>query len=92
MGVTLTFISDVERDRRAPFTQARIVSASAFLGIDPEPLLWAAAVERGKIELSAKRASPKRLRVGAGLMRRWAELSDEQLEAIERVLADQNSK
>jgi transcriptional regulator with XRE-family HTH domain len=86
MGLTVTFISDVERGRRAPFTPDKILTAARFLGVRAEPLLLAAATERKTIELNAVGARPKMLQVGAGLMRHWTDLTDEQLEQIEKIL------
>lgn len=86
LGVSVTYVSDVELGRRAPFAPERIISTGAYLGVDPAPLLAAAAKMKGAIELIAANASLRQLAVGAGLMRHWTELSDEQLAEIEKVL------
>ena len=86
LDVSVVFISDVERGNRHPFTAERIIRACEFLGIDPEPLLLAAAKTRGAFELDAKRVSGKAKEVGAALMRGWKDLNDEDLEKIGSVV------
>lgn len=88
LGVSVPFISDVELGRRPPLSVDRIKLAAEYFGIDPQPLLAAAVSDRGSIELQAAFATPKKVQVGAGLMRRWADLTDEDLEKIERILGD----
>lgn len=87
LEVSVTFISDVERGTRAPLTKSKILNAAQFLHIDPDPLLAAAAEYHGAIELALTEHTTRKAReVGAALMRGWEELSEEQLEGIERVL------
>lgn len=82
LGVSISYVSDVERGRRDPWASERIHQLARGLGVDPAPLLQAAATSRGAFQLAAKGVSPKAHAVGLSLMRRWTELSDEQLQEI----------
>lgn len=86
LGVSVVFISDVERGNRAPLTRERIVKAAEYLGVDPGPFLVAAAKSKGSFELDATRVSVKAREVGAALMRGWTKLDEEDLEKIARIL------
>lgn len=86
LGVSVVFVSDVERGNRAPFTSSRIIGAARFLSCDPEPLLMAAAKSRGSFELDATGVSSKAREVGAALMRGWAKLDEEDLEKIAKIV------
>lgn len=87
LGVSVTYISDVERSNRAPFTDERIYSAAEFMGFDPEPLRDLAAAYHGAYELPInKDTSPQAHQVGASLMRNWTALSEEELDKIADVL------
>jgi len=90
LGVSVVFISDVERGNRAPLTTERILQAAQLLGTDALPLLKAAAEERGAFALDAN-VSNKAREVGAVLMQGWATLKDEQLEQIAQILRDDQS-
>ena len=86
LGVSIVFISDVERGNRAPLKAERIMSATEFLGADPEPFLLAAAKSKGSFELDATRVSGKARQVGAALMRGWTDLGEGDLEKIARIV------
>lgn len=86
LEVSVVYVSDVERGNRAPLTPERILRTAHFLGVDPEPLLIAAARSRGAFELDATRVSGKAREVGAALMRGWKDLNDEDLEKIARIV------
>jgi len=92
LGVSVTYVSDVERGTRAPLTSDRIAHAAAFLGVDASELLQAAAAARGAFELDASRARPKALEVGSALARGWADLTDEELDAIASLLSKRKGK
>jgi transcriptional regulator with XRE-family HTH domain len=86
LGVSVVFISDVERGNRAPLTPDKILKVTELLDVDPEPLLQAAAESRGSFELDATRVSGKARQVGAALMRGWTELDENDLEKIAHIL------
>ena len=77
LGLTVPFISDVERGNRGPLPPEKIRLVAAFLGIDSTELLRAAAESRGVVQLAATTTS--RLEAGAALMRGWENLSEEDL-------------
>ena len=85
LGVSITYISDVERGYRAPLTRINIIKAAEFLGIDASPLLLAAAERQGAFTLNID-VRPKGRTVGASLMRTWEELSDEDFDEIAQIL------
>jgi transcriptional regulator with XRE-family HTH domain len=87
LDVSVVYVSDVEKGRRAPLTLPRILAAAEFLGVDPEQLVAAAAKSKGAFVLDAETASPKRMEVGAALMRGWADLSEEELEQISTIVS-----
>ncbi len=89
LGVSIPYLSDVERGNRAPLTADRIHHVARYLSTNPSPLLAAAAADRGAFELAVtKSTSPRALEVGAELMRGWPELAvdDEMLKELAAVL------
>jgi transcriptional regulator with XRE-family HTH domain len=82
LGVSVTYISDVERGKRAPLRPERIEKVAKYLNADPADLLDAAGRSRGVFELDAAAVSPKAREVGAALMRGWPGFSDDKLEKI----------
>lgn len=86
LGVSVAYLSDVERGNRAPLTNERIFSAAEFLRIEESSLLEAAAESRGFYELPTSELSPKGRQVGATLMRGWPNYTDKEFEEIARLL------
>jgi len=91
LAVSVVYVSDVEKERRTPFTAERIRNTAALLGIDPEPLFTAAAESRGSFELDAG-LSRKSQEAGAALMLAWPELEDDELEEILQIARRQRRK
>ena len=87
LGVTVTYVSDVERGKRAPWNQKKVIAAARVVAANPSSHLAAAAGSRGQFTLSAQ--SSKQREVGAALMRAWDDLDDDMLEAIEELLGRQ---
>lgn len=87
LGVSVPYLSDVERGNRPPLVDERIANAAAFLNVDPKPLLKAAAETRGAFQLDAARVSPEHRQVGAMLARQWGAIPDDKLEQIRELLA-----
>lgn len=52
LGIALSYLSDVERGCRAPFSTSRTLVLAHLYGVDPLPLLIAAARERGYVEVT----------------------------------------
>lgn len=80
LGVTVPFLSDVERGNRGPLAPAKLLVVCALLGVDPTELLELAARSRGTFELDA--TTPERARAGAVLLRSWEHLSNDALEEL----------
>jgi len=85
LKVSTPYLSDVEKGFRHPLDRDKILSAAAFLKIDPEQLLKEAAKTRGRVQLELG-SNPRAQAVGAALLRGWPDLTNQQLEEIERVL------
>ena len=86
LGVSVPYVSDVERGHRPPFMNEKILKVAELLGTDANQLLRIAAESRGAFVLDAKAVSPRAREVGAALMRGWP-LSEEELEEIQHILA-----
>ncbi len=86
LGVSVTFISEVERGVRGPFMSEKIFRLAHFLGVEPEPLLAAAAEHRGSVELTIGRSAAHQ-QTAVVLMRGWEQLEPEQLAAIQQIVA-----
>lgn len=88
LGVSVVYVSDVERGNRKPFSKDRILKVAKFLGIDPAPLLQAASQERGFIEYDIAKAKPLEADVLTGLVTGLARggISDDKLHRIQTIL------
>jgi transcriptional regulator with XRE-family HTH domain len=86
LGVSVAYISDVERGRRSPLRADRIEEVAKYLHVDAAELAAAAASSRGVYELPATGVTSKARAVGAALMRGWPTLSEEKLAEIESII------
>ena len=88
LGVSVVYVSDVERGNRKPFNTERLLKIAAFLKADVTPLIEAADKEKGFIEYDIRKASPLERDVVGGLVAGLARggVSDEKLEQINRIL------
>lgn len=88
LGVSVVYLSDVERGNRKPLSNERIVTIAAFLKIDPAALMEAADRERGYIEYDIRKARPLEADVVGGLVAGLARggVTDEQLHNIQKIL------
>ncbi|HET7788426.1 MAG TPA: hypothetical protein VFL36_20805 [Myxococcales bacterium] len=91
LRVSLTFLSDVERNQRPPLSADRIIQAAAKMETDPSPLLRAAAEQKGvyTFELPAENLSEAKQALSASLLRGWSDLSDETANKINAILKSQ---
>jgi transcriptional regulator with XRE-family HTH domain len=85
LGLSITYVSDVELANRAPFDRDRNIRLARFLNAAPDALLIPAAEWNGAYELESKSVSPKAREVGAMLMRGWKDFDDEELAELERI-------
>src|SRR5690242_4699424 len=86
VGVSPSYISEVEQCRRAPLTRDKILQAAEFLNTDPLPLVRAALEWNGILELNVDRCSMKGKEIGAYLALGWEHLSEKDLEAIGKII------
>jgi transcriptional regulator with XRE-family HTH domain len=68
LGVSVVFLSDVERGNRKPLSNERILKITGFFNSDPAPLMEAADLERGFIEYDIRKARPLEADVVGGLV------------------------
>ena len=93
LGVSVVYLSDVERGNRKPMTEDRIIKTAEFLEIaDASELLKAAIRERGFIEYDLKQASPLEAHVVGDLVTGLARggISEEKLLSIQKILEETN--
>jgi transcriptional regulator with XRE-family HTH domain len=90
LGVSVVYLSDVERGNRKPLSHERTLKVAAFLEIDPSELMEAADRERGFIEYDIRKARPLEADVVGGLVAGLARggVTDEQLQSIQRILKE----
>jgi transcriptional regulator with XRE-family HTH domain len=88
LGVSVVFLSDVERGNRRPLGNERLIRIAEFLDVDPAPLIEAADRERGFIEYDIRKARPLEADVVGGLVAGLARggVTDEQLHNIQKIL------
>jgi transcriptional regulator with XRE-family HTH domain len=88
LGVSIVYVSDVERGNRRPLSNERILKAARFLHADAAPLIAAADRERGFIEYDISKARPLEANVVGGLVSGLARggVTDDQLHEIQRIL------
>ena len=88
LGVSVVYISDVERGNRRALNSDRIVKIAKFLGVDAKLLIDAADIERGIIEYDITKAKPLEADVVGDLVGGLARggVTDRQLRRIKRIL------
>lgn len=80
LGVSVVYVSEVERGKRPPFVAERLEKLAKILHVDTRLLKSAAMRERSVIEFDPRRTSLKQVEVLNSLAR--GGLSDEQLDEI----------
>ena len=90
LGVSVVYVSDVERGNRRPFNNERILRIARFVKADPAPLIAAAYVERGVIEYAIAKAKPLEAAVVGDLVSGLARggVTNDQLQKILNILND----
>jgi transcriptional regulator with XRE-family HTH domain len=88
LGISVVYLSDVERGNRKALSNQRILRIAEYFGQDPTQLIEAADWERGVIEYDIKNARPLEADVVGGLVSGLARggISDEQLRTIQEIL------
>jgi len=90
LGVSVVYLSDIERGNRRPLSRERILRVADFLEIEPTELMEAADRERGVIEYDIRKARPLEADVVGGLVAGLSRggITDEQLQSIQRILKE----
>jgi transcriptional regulator with XRE-family HTH domain len=88
LGVSVVYLSDIERGNRKPLNKERILKIAGFLGTEATALLAAADWERGFIEYDITKARPLEADVVGGLVSGLARggITDDQLMSIQEIL------
>lgn len=94
LGISVVYLSDVERGHRKPFNRDRILKIADFLEVQPKKLLEAADRERGFIEYDITKATPLEANVVTGLVAGLARggISEDQLLNIQDILKDRSKE
>ena len=94
LGVSVVYVSDVERGNRRPFSNERILKIAKFVKTDPTPLIAAADVERGVIKYDIDQTKPLEAAVVGDLVSGLARggVTDDQLQKIKNILRDSDER
>ncbi len=85
-GISVVYLSEIERDRKAPPNEALIEAIVSSLGGDVPKMLGLASVARGHFVLPVAVGDVQRRRLGTVLLERWAHLTDGEMERLIEVL------
>ena len=90
LGVSVVYVSDVERGNRRPFGNERILKIADYLKTDPVPLISAADFEKGVIEYDISKSNQLEAEVVGDLVSGLARggVTEDQLEKIRFILKD----
>ncbi len=91
LGLSIVYVSDIERGNRRPLRKPQILRLCAWLGADPAPLLEAAVRERGITEYDITKTPPLEAEVVQKLINSLicGSISDTKLVQIQSVLRSQ---
>jgi transcriptional regulator with XRE-family HTH domain len=90
LGVSVPYLSDVERGHRPPLVQEKMISAALFLDADLHLLVRAAGEMRGAFQLETAGVRPEAREVGALLARQWPGMSYQKLTKLKQVLEEED--
>lgn len=88
MGWSVVYLSDIERGRRNPPSNDRLLEISKILKINFDDLLNLANEERGKIELCLHDKSVSVSKAALSLSRSWEGISDSEANEITKILSN----
>jgi len=86
LGVSVSYVSDIERGRRAPFKGAKLEGLCVLLGADLGEFKRLASISRGGFFLDSEGVSDLGLHVGGMLMVQWNSLSEYRFERLAEIL------
>lgn len=81
-GISIVYLSEIERDRKAPPNEALIEAIVSSLGGDVPKMLGLASVARGRFVLPVAVGDVRRRRLGTVLLERWAHLTNDEIERV----------
>lgn len=90
VGVSVVYISDIERGRRNPPQEEKLLKMAAFLDIDIKDIREMAAKERRCVELELSENDCIISDVALTLARRWDSITDEEASQILKILSRRN--
>lgn len=94
LGVSITYLSDVERNERPPLNSERIAAACVCMRTDPlvqRSLNLLAQAQANGISLPLP-ASEAGRELGAALQRRWSNLGDDEVARIMSIINSDSKK
>lgn len=86
MGVSVVYLSDIERNRRTPPLGEKLQKLALSLGLDPKEVEEWAHRERQRVELNISNRTETASNAALMLARRWDSLSDEEASQIISIL------
>lgn len=86
MGVSVVYVSDIERGRRNPPLGEKLTKMAEFLNIDREEVETWALKERKKVELDLDARTSMVSDAALMLARRWDSISDDDASQILKIL------
>jgi len=95
IGISIPYLSEIERGRRSPLNEERIDLACKAIKLNQREradLITAAAESRGYFELAATNVSPDKQAFGAALARSWNELEDSQIRRLTKALSESRGR
>ena len=84
-GVTLRYVSDIERENRKPSKKSVLLAIAEAYELDPEEVANLALYSQAYVPLDTREATEQQREVAVMLARAWP-LSDSQLEEVRKVL------
>ena len=81
-GISIVYLSEIERDRKPPPNEGLIEAMVSSLGGDVAAMLGLASVARGRFVLPVLSGDALRRRLGTVLLQRWAHLTDDEIERL----------
>jgi transcriptional regulator with XRE-family HTH domain len=80
------YISDVENEKRSPFSEEKIKILAKYLKEDAESLILLARMSKKNLELEIKGANDEKQTLALNLARRWDNLDQEVIEQLNDIL------
>lgn len=90
VGVSIVYISDIERGRRNPPQGDKLTRIANFLGLNPDEVEDLAARDRKRVELELKDDQGAISDAALVLARRWDSITDTQAEEILKIFQPRN--